>query len=532
MERKTITIGDRSIELLSSLGKGTYGSVYVTTVGNNRKAIKIITNVGKDGIKSLLEIDIMSRINHPNLVRAEGIIVGIDEIITSPTFNPIQQIQPILPIQPTSPDNIATVGIIMPLATTDLRRLIIQPNFNINMRFKIMYDILKGTKYLHYTGHIHGDLKPMNVLIFGKDNNMMAKITDFGISLIMENGKKYYPVELVTITHRAPEILNNDRNYTTSTDIWSLGIIFLEMLSGGRQIFPDYNKSKVKATIKKLFSIGSIDNTLNSYLSGVNPDIKARSITLIKKMLDFDPTKRPSVDEIMKNPLFQHFRNQEKLNYKKLGKPIGKVIYKRPYPPRKCDSIYYYGYDYMVRLAMKLTIKVETFFLAADIYQRALAYGHHLTGDFKKDWANVALTAATSLYMAIKMIEPYKPDTLTLSKLSSNIFSPNDIIKVEASLVQLFGGIIYSRNLFTDSNGKKRLVYSFDNLLMNCHIYHRIDLDQWIKDGKKNQEVPYNKNILFSQFIGETEYYNNIVNGDRNKYVPLIYNKDVKNISK
>ena len=80
MTQRNVTIGGHKIELLSALGQGTYGSVYLTNVNNVKKAIKIITNPGKEGIKSLREIDIMSRFNHPNLVHAEGIIVGIERI--------------------------------------------------------------------------------------------------------------------------------------------------------------------------------------------------------------------------------------------------------------------------------------------------------------------------------------------------------------------------------------------------------------------------------------------------------------------
>lgn len=521
MTHKTVTIGGRNIELLSALGQGTYGSVYLINVDGAMKAIKIITNVGKEGIKSLRELDIMGRLVHPNLVRTEGIIVGIEENKPAALSSPLPFGIPVPPplVIPEPPDSTVTVGIIMPLATTDLQRLLKNTSFNTNQRLKILFDILSGVKYLHDTNHLHMDLKPMNVLIFGEGNNLMARLTDFGISLIMDDTMtKYYPLELVTVTHRAPEIISGDRVYTRASDIWSLGIIFLEVLSGGKTIFPDFTKTKVRTTIKKLFSHSNIDQTLNSYLSGHPNHIKDPAIKLIKSMLNTNSARRPTVDQIMASPLFHGIK-------KDIGH--GMAIYKRPYPPRKCDVIYYYGYDFMVRLATKLAIKLETFFLAADIFQRALAYGHHLTGDFKKDWANVALTAATSLYMAIKMIEPYSPDPVAITKLSSNVFTSGDIIKVEASLTQLFEGMLYPRNLFTDSAGKNRLVYAFDKLLRNCHLYYRIDLDRWVQDETNKQEMPYNKNILLSQFIGNTEYYKLIQTQKRNQYIPDMYNNDV-----
>ncbi len=518
MTQKTVTIGGRTIDLLSVLGQGTYGSVYLIDVDGTKKAIKIITNVGKEGIKSLREIDIMSRLVHPNLERAEGIIVGIDTGPPTPVPSPL----PGMPLMPPSPppDAIITVGIIMPLAKTDLQRLLNLPTFTIQQRLKILFDVLSGVKYMHDTGHLHLDLKPMNVLIFGEGDNMIGKLTDFGLSLILENNiGKFYPLELVTITHRAPEILKGDRTYTKSSDIWSLGIIFLEVLSGGKTIFTDFTKSKVKTAINKYLNPKVIDNTLNTYLVGLPEPIQSESAKILKRMLSFNPTERPTVDEIMKSPIFYALKRD-------IGH--GMSIYKRPYPPRKCDLIYYYGFDFMVRLALKLSITIETFFLTADIYQRILAFGHHLTGDFKKDWPNVALIAVTSLYMAIKMIEPYFPDPIALTKLASNVFDSNAIIKVEASLTQLFEGIIYPRNLFTEGEGKNRLIYAFDNLLMNCHVYYKIDLGMWIRDGIKKPESPYNKYGQFSDFVKLTQYYQSIQKEAQNTYVPRLYQKDLE----
>lgn len=449
----------------------------------------------REGIKSLKELDVMSKLVHPNLVRAEGILVGINGAVT--------------------------VGIIMPLAATDLQRMMSNPTVTTLQRLKILFDILNGVKYLHDSGYIHLDLKPMNVLMFGKDNTIIAKLTDFGISLILERNvrgelEKYYPSELVTVTHRAPEILAGDRNYSKASDMWSLGMIFLEVLSGGKSIYSDFTKSKVKTSNKKFLSPGMIDQTLNIFLAGLEPQIRTDGITIIRRMLDFNPKNRPTVDQVMKSKLFTH------MGVKNLSH--GMVIYKRPYPPRHCNLIYYYGFDYLVRLAMKFPIKTETFFLAADIYQRSLAYGHHLTGNFNKDWPNVALTATTSLYMAIKMTEPYSPNLKKLVALASEIFNEDDLVKVEAALTQLFEGIIYSKNLFTETVGKDRLVYAFE-LLHNCHIYYRIDLDKWKRENPKLLDG-YNKYDLFSNYIVLTEYFK-LMDKKQKEYLPNLYKKDL-----
>jgi len=483
MKPQVISIGGKNLDILKQLGKGTYGSVFLVNIQDVPKAVKIITNEKLDGVRSLIEIDVMSKLIHPNLVHAEGIMVGINGNVT--------------------------VGIIMPLAVSDLQKSMVDPMLGSEDRIKILWDITNGLDYLHKAGYLHMDLKPMNVLIF---NNNQAKLTDFGLSLIMENEKKYYPNELVTITHRAPEILNGDRNYTKASDIWSLGIIFLEVMSGGKVIYKDIDRARVKAFNKKYFSYKMIDTTLKAFLPSENSVLTE----LIRKMLDYNYIERIGTDEIMSSPFFQG-------NYKgNLTYNQGAIIYKMPLEPRKCDLLYYFGFDYLVRLCMNFPVGTETVFLAGDIYQRSLAYANKLTGDFSKDWPNIALMATTSLYMAIKMIEPYYPDPRTFTKLALGMFTSDDILRVEAALVQMFEGIIYQKNLFTESHSKNKLLLGFE-ALRNCHIYHLIDLNEWDIHTDTNY-LKYNK---FGDFIKDTQYYK-LMTYSQEIYLTDLFDKDLR----
>ena len=496
MKPRIVSIGDKKLEILKDLGQGTYGSVYLINVNGSLKAIKVITNKKKDGIKSLRELDIMSRLVHPNLVRAEGLMVGVSEILT--------------------------VGIIMPLATTDLQRLLKEPSFTNTQRIGILKDITEGVKFLHDKGYVHLDLKPMNVLIFNHGNNKIGKITDFGLSLILERNmynqmEKYYPTELVTITHRPPEVLNGNLIYIKANDVWSLGIIFLEVLSHGKPLYSDFTKSKIKATNKKLLGPGSIDITLDVYLNNLPSGMKRDAKSIIKRMLDFNPFSRATINEVLKSDLFKNHLDNIETSH-------GMEIYQRPEPPRSCDLVYYYGFDWLVRLSMNFYIKLETFYLAADIYQRALAYSHTLTGNFDIDISNSILLATTSLYMAIKIVESYYPERDKLVMLSSNRFMVDDITKTEAALTQLFKGILYSKNLFTESNSREVMLYGFE-VLRNCHVYYRIDLKRWKKDGNVNHT--YNKyQIRYNDFIKETQYFK-YLGMDQKEYLPKLFKEDI-----
>lgn len=89
-----------------------------------------------------------------------------------------------------------------------------------------MLQIAEGIQHLHSINIIHRDLKPENILLV-KDR---VKITDFGMAKIIENDMTL-KTQAGTPLYLAPEILNG-AGYTEKVDVWSLGIIFLEIASG------------------------------------------------------------------------------------------------------------------------------------------------------------------------------------------------------------------------------------------------------------------------------------------------------------
>lgn len=96
---------------------------------------------------------------------------------------------------------------------------------DIHNRF-IVYQILKGIKFLHSAQLIHRDLKPSNVLL---NSDCHLKICDFGLarSLIAdkEGSDMILTEEVATRWYRAPEVLLGSQTYDKSADIWSIGCI-------------------------------------------------------------------------------------------------------------------------------------------------------------------------------------------------------------------------------------------------------------------------------------------------------------------
>lgn len=90
--------------------------------------------------------------------------------------------------------------------------------------------ILDAIGFAHSLGIVHRDLKPSNILIDVNDN---VKIMDFGIAKILgDKNLTSTGTRMGTIYYMSPEQIKADKNIDQRTDIYSLGIVFYEMLTG------------------------------------------------------------------------------------------------------------------------------------------------------------------------------------------------------------------------------------------------------------------------------------------------------------
>lgn len=93
---------------------------------------------------------------------------------------------------------------------------------------KFLCQLAVGLKYLHERGIIHRDLKPHNLLLTDRNSSAELKIADFGFARFATDMMESF---LGSPLYMAPEMIRRER-YSTKTDLWSVGVIFYEMLTG------------------------------------------------------------------------------------------------------------------------------------------------------------------------------------------------------------------------------------------------------------------------------------------------------------
>lgn len=180
----------------------------------------------------------------------------------------------------------------------------------------ILYQILKRVKDLHSSGICHRDIKPENIVLVGDEYDI--KLCDLGYAGFFINKKKekfLLKERLGTESYAAPEILIGQEYDGEMTDVFSIGLTILSLMSKKLPFNPytkilrkfknslNYFVSNYKTQfIEEYFKI--IEETESKRQKKFSEEFK----DLIKNMLEPDPKQRISLDEIMNSECMKEYK--------------------------------------------------------------------------------------------------------------------------------------------------------------------------------------------------------------------------------
>ena len=257
--------------ILKELGVGSYGRVILVQhqITQAKYAIKCIDKRNKVNIEEKpyfrREIEIMYRVHHPNVVKLFGHFEDNKYCYFIMEYIPGGNVYNLVP-----KNGIKTV----PTKTI----------------VSIMKDVISAVYFLHHMSPpiIHRDIKPENVVL---DQNMKAKLTDFGWSNYMQGDMKRTTV-CGTPVYLAPEIINN-RGHDEKVDIWCIGVLLFELLTG---ISPFQG-----------FDVESIKYNINRLNISWQRDMDRDAVDLIKRILKYNPEERISLEQMLLHPFITKY---------------------------------------------------------------------------------------------------------------------------------------------------------------------------------------------------------------------------------
>jgi serine/threonine protein kinase len=153
------------------------------------------------------------------------------------------------------------------------------------------YQLINGVEYIHSQGIAHRDLKPENLLL---TEDKVLKIIDFGLSHEFEE-EEFLKTKCGSPSYAAPEIISKPNYNGFKIDVWCCGIILYAMLCGYLPF--DGDDDAQNNNVKLFQNILECEPELPDFLSNISKD-------LIMRILNPDPDKRITIEQIKKHPFY------------------------------------------------------------------------------------------------------------------------------------------------------------------------------------------------------------------------------------
>ncbi|XP_047310719.1 probable serine/threonine-protein kinase At1g54610 [Impatiens glandulifera] len=286
-----------TFEKLDKIGQGTYSNVYKARDNITGKIVALkkvrFDNAEPESVRFMArEILILRRLDHPNVVKLEGLVTSRMSCSLYLVFEYMEH---------------------------DLAGLASNSaiKFTESQVKCYMNQLLSGLEHCHKRYVLHRDIKGSNLLI---DNDGVLKIADFGLATYFDpHHRQPMTSRVVTLWYRPPELLLGATEYGVGVDLWSSGCILAELLAR-KPILPGRTEVEQLHKIFKLCGSPSEEYWKKSKLphatifkpqhaykrciSEMFKDFPSSSLSLIDTLLSIDPSDRRTASAALRSEFF------------------------------------------------------------------------------------------------------------------------------------------------------------------------------------------------------------------------------------
>ncbi|KAL3663151.1 hypothetical protein V7S43_011562 [Phytophthora oleae] len=268
-------------EEIKCIGRGSYGSAYLVRVRGQHdrfvvKKIPMELLSAKEKDQSFREVELLAKLKHPNVVeyRENFVLDNVLHIVMAycdggDLADKIKEQQSIRE-EIVSPDN----------DPTDSRGY-----FPISQVLDWFVQMAMAIKYLHGQRVLHRDLKTSNVFLTTEN---VVKLGDFGIAKTLDSTLDQAKTVVGTPYYMSPEVCES-KPYSYASDVWSLGCVLYEMLA----LRHAFDAPNILTLILKI-----VQQDFAPVPSHYDKEVS----DLLRKLLDKDPERRPSMEQIFAIP--------------------------------------------------------------------------------------------------------------------------------------------------------------------------------------------------------------------------------------
>ncbi|KAM4083629.1 hypothetical protein ACJW30_08G073500 [Castanea mollissima] len=264
----------------AQVGQGGYGKVYKGILADGTLvAIKRAQEGSLQGEREFLtEIELLSRLHHRNLVSLIGFCDEEGEQMLVYEFMSNGTLRDHLSVKSKEPLSFA-------------------------MRLKIALASSKGILYLHTEADppiFHRDIKASNILL---DSKYTAKVADFGLSRLapVPDIEGDLPAHVSTVVKGTPGYLDPEyfltHKLTDKSDVYSLGVVFLELLTG---MHPISHGKNIVREVNVAYQSGMIFSVIDDRMGSYPSECVVKFLTLALKCCEDETDARPSMAEVVR----------------------------------------------------------------------------------------------------------------------------------------------------------------------------------------------------------------------------------------